>query len=171
MTFKSILSSKNSSNNKIKSSNNNMKKSRNSSMLISEPENSFSNVLAEKVVNISEIKQSERACASLDMDVVENIKESEPQMIFSTHSSLLKELLKKPLSLFKTHASPVNKSGKSSKQLERNQRFLVDSRINRRLHEKFVVFLSIVKKSDNSICGNVEEKTQVIMGDPYQWRP
>ena len=162
ITVKSILSSKNT-NNKPKNSSSNVKTHRSSSMIITEPDNPSGNTLVEKVVNLSELKQTKRSCASLDMDFGENTKESQSKIISTTQDILLKELLKKPLSLFKANTSPINKSRKNSKQLKKNQQFLVDSRISRRLHEKFTEFLSEVKKFDNVAGGSMEEKTQIIM--------
>lgn len=122
----------------------------------------FINVLAEKVVNISEVlmENEEKVCEYQKSPENHGRVDSLP-----TQDEVLKKLLENPLSLFKTHGKGQEKSCKNLKQTIKTQRFLVDSRVNRRIHEKLIKFLSKGKKAQGLDNASTSEKTQKVMDE------
>ena len=149
------------------------KKYRNSSAQYEEPEISFHNVLAEKVLNVSNLHLSSKSLVEDNKSVTENplnhqeisIKNVNPEAIVLKPDDHLKELLKKPKSFFKPNALTKEKKISGSKQQLKNQKFLIDSRVNKRIHEKFLSFVSKKQEKVKIINESFENKTQRIMDD------
>jgi hypothetical protein len=105
-------------------------------------ENRFENPLAEKVVKFKDLKPYRTA------SLTDNYPAEINSIARTNQSNALNELMKKPICLYKPVASTGDKSVDRSKQKMKADKFMMDSRINRRIHDKFASYIKGLKNSE-----------------------